>query len=308
MDTPLHRYAAAHDGVVTVEVARALGYDWSRLRTVVRIEGWSRVAPSAYAVPGAVDLRTRVRAEQLRHGALVASHRTAAVLHGGEVLVPSFDFTVDGRGRYDVPSGSLHRWTLDRGDVVRVGGLRVTSPARTATDLLRALPRDEAVIAVDALLRAGAVTLDAIARRLERLAGRRFVRARAWPAFAPLDPRAGSVAESKARLVLHDAGLFPRSQAVLVDGPGRRVRVDFWFPAGVAIEVEGFAFHSSREQHQADVARFNELTRIPGLTVLRASWADVFHRPRVLVTAVRSALAALAGASGDVRPAVRTNR
>lgn len=302
MDTPLHRYAAAHDGVVTVAAARELGYDWARLRAITRGEGWTRVAPSAYAVPGPIDLRARVRAEQLRHGALVASHRTAAALHGADLLVPGFEFTVDGAGRYDAPNGAVHRWTLDRGDVRTIDGLRMTSAARTATDLLRALPRDEAVIAVDGLLRSRAVTLDAVAARLERLAGRRFTRSRAWPAFRRLDPRAGSVAESQARLVLHDAGLRPRSQAVLVDVTGRRVRVDFWFAAGVAVEVEGFAFHASRDQHQSDIARFNDLARIPGVTVLRFSWADVFHRPRVLVSAVRAALAA---ATGDSRRAAR---
>ncbi len=275
--------------------ARELGYDWSRLRTLIQAEGWTRVATSAYAVPGAtLDLRTTVRAEQLRHGAVVASHRTAAALRGIDVLDPGFDFTVDGTGRYDVPGGTLYRWALRAEEIDDLDGIRVTNPARTATDLLRALRRDDAAIAVDGLLRAGAVTLDAVAEQLERLRGRRFTR-RAWAAFARLDPKAGSVAESKARMVLATAGLRPRSQVVLVDRTGRRVRVDFWFPAGVAIEVEGFAFHQSREQHQADIARFNELVAVPGVTVLRFSWTDVFHRPAALVTAVRAALTRATG-------------
>jgi hypothetical protein len=306
MDTPLHRYAATHDGIVTVAAAYDLGYDWSRLRTLLRAEGWVRVAPAAYAAPGAdVDLRARVRAEQLRHGAVVASHRTAAMLHGADVLVPGFDFTVDGSGRYDVPDGTTYRWTLDHGDVTEVDGIRVTTAERTATDLLRALRRHDAVIAADGLLRAGSTTLAAIAARLDRLAGRRYVPTRAWPAFARLDPRSGSVAESKARIVLHDAGLVPRTQAMLVDTAGRRARVDLWFAVGVAVEIEGFAFHASRQQHQADIARFNDLGRLPGVTVLRFSWADVFHRPVALVSAVRAALAA---ATGERRLPARANR
>jgi very-short-patch-repair endonuclease len=294
METPLHAFADAHDGVVTVAAARGLGYDWSLLRDVVRAEGWVRVAPSAYAQPTAAgDLRTRVRAEQLRHGVLVASHRTAAALHGGDVLVPGFDFIADTSSRFDVPNGTLYRWHLAPGDVVDLDGLRVTSPVRTATDLLRALPRDEAVIAVDGLLRTGTVTLDAVASRLRRLARHRHV-TRAWRAFARLDPAAESVAESKARLVLYDAGLLPATQ-VPIDVGGRRVRVDLWFPERVAVEVEGFAYHSTREQHQADVARFNALARGADVTVLRFSWADVFHRPRVMVAAVRAALAFTTG-------------
>jgi very-short-patch-repair endonuclease len=294
MESPLHRFAAEHEGVVTVADARLLGYDWSQLRTILREEGWVRVAPSAYALPDrAADLTTRVRAEQLRHP-VVASHRTAALLHGSDVLTTGFDFTVDGSGRYDVPDGVLYRWALAPGDVVTANGIVLTSAARTATDLLRALPRDDAVIAVDGLLRAGAVTLDVIADRLDQLHGRSHIR-RARTAFPLLDPRSGSVAETKARLVLHDARLWPRSQVVLVDEAGRRIRVDFWFPAGVAVEVEGYAFHSTREQHQADVARFNELARVSGTQVLRFSWADVFHRPRAVVATVRAALATATG-------------
>lgn len=297
MDSPLHRFAADHDGVVTVAGAAALGYDWSRFRAIIRDEGWTRLAPAAYAAPGrGADLRSRVRAEQLRHGAVVASHRTAAALHGGDVLAPGFDFTVDGSGRYDVPGGTLYRWPLGTRDVTDLAGVRVTSPARTAADLLRALPRDDGIVAVDGLLRAGVVTLDAVAARLERFRGHRYVR-RAWTAYRLLDPRSGSVAETKVRLLLHDAGLAPRSQVVLRDVAGRRVRVDFWFPCGVVVEVEGYAFHGSRDQHQADIARFNELARVPGALVLRFSWADAFHRPTALVSTVRTALARATGES-----------
>lgn len=304
MESPLHAFADAHHGVVTVAAARALGYDWSRLRDVVREEGWTRVAPSAYAMPSAShDLRARVAAEQLRHGALVASHRTAAALHGGDVLVAGLDFVADTSSRYDVPGGTLYRWHLAAGDVVDLDGLRVTSPVRTATDLLRALPRDEAVIAVDGLLRAGAVTLDAVAARLRRLARHRHV-ARAWRAFARLDPASGSVAESQARLVMYDAALFPATQ-VPVDVGGRVVRVDFCFPERVAVEVEGFAYHSTREQHQADVRRFNALARGADVTVLRFSWADVFHRHRAMVAAVRAALAS--ATTGERRHGARGN-
>ena len=296
MDSPLHRFARGHDGVVTVAAARELGYDWNALRAVLTAEGWRRLAPSAYAHPDVHgDLRTRVRAEQLRHGAVVASHRTAALLHGGEVLTPGFDFVADTSSRYDIPGGTLTRCPLAAGDIVDVDGLRATSPARTASDLLRALPRDEAVIAVDALLRAGCVTLDEVAERLRGLRHHRHV-VRAWKAFARLDPASGSVAESKARLVLFDAALFPRTQVVI---GAKGARVDFWLPPGVAVEVEGFAYHSSREQHQADVARFNALAALPGVTALRFSWADVFHRPRAMVASVR---AALAFTTGERRP------
>jgi very-short-patch-repair endonuclease len=291
VDTPLHRYAAAHDGVVTRRIACALGYDWPALRTILHDEGWSRVGRGTYALPGTPpSLRLRVRAEQLARPALVASHRTATRLLGGDVLVDGLDFLVESDSRYDVAGGVVRRTRWCDGDLHDLDGLLVTSPTRTATDLLRARPRNEAVVAVDSLLRAGLVRLDGIAAALGRLRGERCV-ARAWSSFRRLDPLSGSVAESLARLVLWDAGLFPRTQVTLLDRAGRRVRVDFWFPSGVVVEVEGLAFHGSREQHQADMDRFNALARLRDQTVLRFSWADVVYRPAATVAAVRSALA-----------------
>lgn len=289
MDTPLHDFAARHDGVLTRAVAESLGYPWPVLRRLVADEGWQRTGRATFAMPlAAVTLRTRVRAAQLRRPALVASHRTAARLYGADVLTDALEFLDDG-GRYDVPGGRARRTTWRRGDVVTLDGLTVTSPARTASDLLRCADRDEAVCAVDGLLRCGAVALDAIAAYLGT--GPARYRARAWRAFRSLDPRAGSVAESSARLRFEAAGLPPRTQVVLAARNGRAVRVDLWFAPHVAVEIEGFALHGTREAHQQDVTRFNALSRVPGVTVLRFSRDDVVHRPAAMIATVRAALA-----------------
>jgi hypothetical protein len=272
--------------------AAALGYPWPAFRTIIGTEGWTRSGRGTYVAPGTeAALRTRVRVEQLRRPVLVASHRTAVALHGGDLLTAGLDFVVEGDGRYDVVGGRARRSRWVRGDACDVGGLTVTSPGLTATDVLRYLPRDEAVVAVDSLLRNGAVTLDDVALRLRCLRGERHV-ARAWRAFARLDPQSGSAAESLARLVMGDAALFPRSQVVLLDIARRRVRVDFWFPAGLVVEIEGYAFHSTRGQHQADVSRFNDLSRLTDQTVLRFSANDVRYRAPAMIATIRAALAA----------------
>lgn len=290
MDTPLHALAAANDGVVTRATAAAAGYAWPAFRAVVANEGWTRLRSAAYVPPGTpVTLRTLVRAEQLGRPALVASHRTAARLYDADVLTDAFEFLSGGDARHDVTRGRVRRTTWAPGDVVDLAGLRVTSPARTASDLLRIASRDEAVCAVDGLLRCETVTLDAVAARLE--AGPARYRARAWAAFARLDPRSGSVAESLARLRFRDAGLWPRTQVTFTGAGWREIRADFWFAGGVVVEIEGYAFHSSRDDHQRDIARFNALGAMPGLTVLRFSRDDVVRRPGAVVAAVRGALA-----------------
>lgn len=289
MDTPLHRYAAAHDGVATRRAAASLGYDWPAFRRIVTDEGWQRFGRATWLAPGyEPTLRARVRAVQLRSNPLVASHGTAAALHGSDVNVNGLTFLSQGTSRYDVPDGTARRTTWRRGDVVDLGGgLLATSPVRTALDLLRGRVRDDAVVGVDGLLRARAVTLDEVAYALERSPRSK----RAWRPFALLDDRSGSVAESRTRLLFHDARLRPRTQAVLLDDAQRRVRVDFWFPPSVVVEVEGFAFHATRDQHRGDVARFNALARLTGCTVLRFTHDDVVRRPRAVLAATRAALA-----------------
>ncbi|MFD9955118.1 endonuclease domain-containing protein [[Kitasatospora] papulosa] len=118
-------------------------------------------------------------------------------------------------------------------------------------------------------------------------------RARAW--LPLLDPRSGSPAETIACLRLHDAGLRPVAQAALRSASGRTLRPDFLFRAqGLVVEVEGYAFHGTREAHASDLGRFNELQSCPeGPRVLRFTATEVFRDPDRFVAEVRAALAEL---------------
>jgi hypothetical protein len=85
------------------------------------------------------------------------SHRSAALLHGVDLLgygvQPTMEVTVPPPSRLR-PDARLivHRTRLPPADVVRRGGLPVTTPARTAFDLGRDPDRVAAVVALDALL------------------------------------------------------------------------------------------------------------------------------------------------------------
>lgn len=165
--------------------------------------------------------------------------------------------------------------TLDPADVVTRNGMRVTSPARTAYDLARRLPQDQAVAVVDALLRIGAVGPEQVvelARRSPRARGRRQALAVAGLA----DPRAESPRESLLRLAVHRAGLPAPVPQYEVREDGRFVaRLDLaWPQARVALEYDG-AHHRDRDQFGKDVARHNAL-RAAGWVVFQvdaAQWA-----------------------------------
>ncbi|MGW4997093.1 endonuclease domain-containing protein [Streptomyces hydrogenans] len=202
----------------------------------------------------------------------------------------------DGVGR---PTGAGSRASLPAGDVCLRRGLRVTTAARTAADLIRASgSREEAVVTADSALSRRVV--EGVRRdppvRYEELAAQLSVRrpgaprARAWLRLA--DPAAGSPAETVARLRMADAALFPESQPLLRTPAGRPLHPDFLFrAAGLAVEVEGYAYHGTPRAHERDIARFNALQSCPEVRrVLRFTAREVFTRPDRMTATVRTAL------------------
>ena len=220
----------------------------------------------------------RARAVQLRWPWLIASHELAAFIHGWAIVgFPELGFTPVVKSRRSVPGGRLYRWLLTTSDIVVVDGIRVTSPIRTATDLLRRRARDAAVIGVDSALRKGGLTLDAIAGRLEKLAGEPGIR-NAWKALPTLDPKSGSPTESKTRLIMWDRKVYPQSQVPLRGADGGIYYADL-VAEGVVFEPEGFAYHGNEDAHESDVRRFNALAlaaRTSGYDFCRITFKDAF--------------------------------
>ncbi|WP_437113553.1 hypothetical protein [Streptomyces roseoverticillatus] len=258
----------------------------------LRRAGWSRLHAGAWAEPGRkAGLRLRLRAAQLHCPELVASHSAAAAAHGIVLIRPCRPEFTSARGRKRGAGAVVHRIPLADSEVAVVAGVRVTTAVRTLCDLLRVLPRDEAVIAADSALSHGLVRREEVARALEEAPRRPGTRA-ARRALALADPAGGSPAETKARLEMAAAGLHPESQAEVTTARGRTARLDFLFRAeGLGIEIEGFTWHGTRAAHQNDTMRFNDLAGCAGIRrILRFTRDDVFHRPRLMVRTVRQAL------------------
>jgi very-short-patch-repair endonuclease len=95
---------------------------------------------------------------------------------------------------------------------------------------------------------------------------------------------------------MHDAGFRPETQAEVRPRGGPRRYLDFLFPAeGLAVEIEGYAYHGTREAHRRDVARFNQILQCPEVRrLLRFTAEDVFHRPTWMITEIRTTLTTLA--------------
>jgi very-short-patch-repair endonuclease len=69
-------------------------------------------------------------------------------------------------------------------------------------------------------------------------------------------------------------------------------RVDVAFPAEkVAIETDGWAFHSDQEDFQHDRVRQNNIALL-GWQVLRFTWLDLTEYPQRVIAVIRSATSA----------------
>ncbi|GGY21852.1 hypothetical protein [Streptomyces djakartensis] len=294
----------AQEGVLLTCRALESGWPARSLTRALRAEGWGRLLPGAWLEPDrAADLPTRLRAVQLLTPRLVVSHRSATALWRIETLAPTaqaplefIDPALTFRGK--VKGVRVRRTVVDAGDVALRYGLRVTSPVRTVADLLRSLPRDEALVALESAVtyrrvggvrRAPLVALDAVVAALAQ-PSQGSARARRWLGLC--DPRSGSPAETVARLRMADAGLRPESQVELFTPLGRRIVLDFLFRReGLAVEIEGYAYHGTREAHRRDIARFNQAVQCPEVrSLLRFTAEDVFHNPARMITEITAAL------------------
>jgi hypothetical protein len=127
------------------------------------------------AVPAGTEIDAGIRAATLTDrvptGAVVAG-RTAAWVHAGPAAAAGdrLDLTYRSGGHRPAVWGAGLVWQapLLREDTVQVGGVRVTTPARTATDVALHVEPTEAVRAIVVLVGACGVDPEHVRRQLER--------------------------------------------------------------------------------------------------------------------------------------------
>ena len=264
-------------------------------RAQLRSSAWYRLFPDVYAcasLPLDHPRRARAVARLLIPGS-VLSGRSAAVLWGVDLAGP--DDEVECTVTIDCRAGTLRgvrvtRRALADAEITRRSGVRVTTPVRTALDLARIAPADEAVVALDRFVGSGVVDLSDVRAAAADLSGPGCRQVRRVAALA--DGLAGSPQETRVRLLLHRSRL-PRPVAqYVVRGPhgGFIARPDFaWPEQKVALEYEG-VWHGERQNVARDRRRLNELTAA-GWIVVFVTAADLSD-PVALVARIAAALAA----------------
>lgn len=253
--------------------ARAAGITRRRLDDAVECHLARRVLRGVY-VDASLDDTPLLRAQAARR--VISPHsvlcdRTAAWVLGCDVhdyreldvLPPIESYVLRGHDPTDRPECDGGTRDLRPGDWSEVGGVRVTTPLRTAMDLGCKLDRRSALAAMDALMRMYDFTVDDMMRMLPRYFRRRGVR-RLRTIVALADPRSESRSESWVRLEIIDRGLpTPVLQHwVWIDGVPT-YRLDLAYPhARVAVEYDGEDFHSRPEQRERDRQRRAKLREL----------------------------------------------
>ncbi|QIS04672.1 DUF559 domain-containing protein [Nocardia brasiliensis] len=255
-----------------------------------------RLLPDVYLRKGCpIDAVTRARAAgHWAKGDGILVGYSAAALHGTRWLDPRQPPEIARAGHYKAPAGiRAVQVELGPAECCTAAGFLVTTPARTAFDLGRRLPREEAVPVIDALCAATGLAAAQIAAVAAAHPGARGAH-RLSALLEVIDGGAESPQESHTRLLLLDDGLpRPTTQLVVRGGGGGFIaRVDMgWERWRVAVEYDGIQHWSDPGQRTKDIDRIATL-EASGWRVVRVNAALLRHRPHVVLDRVRAALGA----------------
>ena len=273
----LNRIAVAQHSLITLDQALQAGMTVGQVRQRVGSGEWVVVRRRVYAVAGAPATWAQAVAAaafSLQPDAWV-SHGTAGRIWGFVLPDPEgVDVLVDLHRRVKMDGVRSHRsGALFTADVSRHLRIPVTTPERTLVDLSGCLPARTLAKLVDDGLRRRLVRLERLSKcvaRLPKSPGRRpalihELLAERLPGYDPGD----SDLETRVLRALVAAGLAAPVQQHRVRIGKRTFRIDLAYPvARLAIELDGWEFHSSRTAFDDDRARANALVTA-GWTVLR---------------------------------------
>ena len=288
----LRKIAASQHSVVAWEQALACGLSEDAALCELAGPGWERVEPEVYRLAGSQDTwHQQVMIACLTVGPeAVASHRTAAVLHGLKEFGPA---TID---------VTTHRWErrhrrrfrvheskdLWERDIMIVDGIRCTTVVRTLIDLGAVTHPVKVARALDDRRRREPGLLDAVRKRNDEL--RKRGRRGCGVMRKLLATRPGGDMPSKSDLenlflaLLRKHGLRPERNYKVVDGD-KVAYIDIAFPDHLyGIEVDSEEHHINLERFVADRRRNNWVRRQWHLD--QYTYADYKERPLEVVSEV----------------------
>lgn len=289
--------ARRQGGVVTAAQLRTAGVTRDGRRHLVESGALTGLARGVYLTRGTpMTLRARLWAAVLCTDGAVGF--TSAAHQWGMLPAPParVDIVLGHDRRVTIPSGVrvLRVVRLRRETIRTIDGLPITTRTASAIDHLSRLRLSEATRFTDRALQQSWLTLDDLDRRLRQEPGRRG-NGRIREVLQHCADGAAAESERLLHALLRAAGVrgWVANHRVHI-GSASSVVVDVAFPAlRLAIEVDGWAYHSDVDRFQRDRSKQNALITL-GWTVLRFTWADLSERPQDVLALIARA-ASLAG-------------
>lgn len=284
------------DIIFSTDVRRAEG-GTSRLLRSARTGSLAKIRRGAYLDAdewGGLDPVSRHRLQSLAflrsaHGGVVFCGETAAVLLGIPLIgaPPDRPIVAVTPRTTCTDAGAIRRAImLDPDEVVRVAGVLVTSPLRTAMDVGAARGPEAAVIALSDIARRWGVTTAAMAAFVVSRRPFRGVRAidAALPAVSPLSE---TPIESLGMLRFWQAGFELPEQQVAFRIRKRHYRADYWWRrAGVVGEADGRLKYATPEDLWEEKIREDDLRSL-ARGFIRLNWSDLQREPVVRAALIR---------------------
>jgi hypothetical protein len=303
-DGPLRKLAATQHGVVSLEQMAALGYDEHRRRRLIDGARWEDLGSRAIGLVGAPPGAGRVASLAVLSGGAGASlgGESACSWWGmpGTLLQPVQVVRWRHRSERRPVGGTRHEpKLLPEHHVVVLQGVRTVVPARAIFEFAGSrrggakldwwVSRIARLVDTAWAMRlVSGATLHAMFDELAQrgrpgTATMRAVLADRGLAYVP--PASGL--ESRVVQLLERAGMAPLRRQVDVGSDRWIGRVDFCDPeVPFILEVQSERFHASLIDRQLDRQRVDGLTA-SGFVVREVTDVDVWHRPHVIVEAVR---------------------
>ena len=279
--------ASRQYGVITRGQLLACGLSGRQIETRVGRGALYRLHRGVYSVGHTAPLllRREMAAVLAAGRDAVLSHYSAAYLWGlmDDPEWAHVTLTSGQCRKHGIESRALH---LPRADRTIRWGIPVTTPARTIIDLAHSAEDLEQMIAEARVT--GVLTERKLREALERGGRRPGMRAVANVLDGKYGP-AFTRSDAERRLLgLVRAAQLPEPRVNEVVGG---YEVDFHWPVeGVVVEVDGFAYHSSRASFERDRSRDAALAAL-GLRVIRVTWRQLNETPETVIARLAGALA-----------------
>lgn len=274
--------AAVERGVLSLEELRACGMDNQAVSVRVRNGQLHRIHRGVYAVGHArltVDSAFAAAVKTCAPHAALSHYAAAALRAYLKWDFRSVEVTIFGGRHIERPGLRVHRSAdLEKGDVTRVKGIPVTSPALTLLDLASVVDDKTLRRAVSQALSLRDVSVGQLAEAVARRRPRRGIAKLAkLLATGPAPTR--TELEDRVFALLIDGGLERPEVNQPLWLSGRKVVPDFRWPAQhLVVEADGAAWHDQKLAREDDAERQAWL-EAHGEQVVRVTWDQAVLAP-----------------------------